>query len=128
MSYDAVLNLLGFIISLAGLIIAKPNRRVLTLSLFGAVAATALVALFVDIQRSAELDRVEERIKQKLKNNRWTAERITAEIRTEDKKIIRDALNRAADAGSIGDGSTECISNDGTVLTTRVFYNATPIR
>lgn len=122
MSFDATLNVLGLMISIAGIVVARPTRRVLIIALFSAAAVAALVGLVVGYLRSAELDRVEETIKLKLNGNRWTAERIAAEVRTEDKRVVRDALARAAEAGTIGETGTECVSNDGNVLATRVFY------
>lgn len=126
MTFDAVLNLLGLVISLAGIVVARPTGRILIVVLFSAIGVTAGVALFLDYRRSLELDRMEAGIKSKLAHNRWTAERIAAEVRGEDKALVRDALARAADAGRILDIRTECVMNDGNVLPVRLFYAAPP--
>ena len=56
-------------------------------------------------------------------HNRWTLERIHSEMRDPDYKLLREALSRAIEDGSVNDQLTECTVNDGSVLSTRVYFN-----
>lgn len=122
MSIDAVLNIIGLVISIGGLLAAKLDKQAVLNIFLAALVITTGVVLYLNFHRVSELSKTEERIKQKLAHNRWTAERISDELQIDDKRLVRDALWRATDTGTLDEQRTECTSNDGTVLSTRVYF------
>lgn len=124
MALDTALNLLGLIISIGGLLAAGLTKQVVFTVFACALVGTTGVIAFTEYQQYQALLHTESKIKQKLSTNRWTEERISEELKTEDKKLIRDALLWGADRGTLDDERTECISSKDGVLTTRVYFNS----
>lgn len=124
MTLDTVLNLLGLIISIGGLVAARLTKQVVFTVFACALVGTTGLVVLSEYQRYQALLHTESRIKQKLSTNRWTAERIAEELQIEDKKLVRDALLWGADRGTLDDERTECISSKDGVLTTRVYFNS----
>lgn len=126
MTLDTSLNLLGLIISLGGLIAARLTRQVALAIFASALIVTTGVASWLAYEHGREVSRVENELKAKLAHNRWTLDRIHAEMREPNYRILREALARAVDNGAVGDQRTECTVSDGSVLTTRVYFNIAP--
>jgi len=96
-----------------------------------AVFASALigimgVSVWRNYEHSREVSKVENELKQRLAHNRWTLEQVRSEMRDPDYKILREALIRTIENGIIGDRKTECTVNDGSVLSTRVYFTMAP--
>jgi len=126
MTLDTVLNLFGLIISLGGLVAARLTRQV-ALAIFAcALIGTTGMASWLAYQHEREISRVESELKAKLSHNRWTLERIHSEMRDPNYRALREALSRAVNNGTVGDQRTECSVSDGSVLTTRVYFNIAP--
>lgn len=127
MALDTVLNLLGLIISAGGPLAARLTRQVMLAIFACALFGTTGVASWLACKHEREISRVESQIKAKLAHNRWTLDRIHSEIEDVDYKVLREALSRSIDDGTVAGERTECTVNDGSVLLTRVYYS-TPAR
>jgi hypothetical protein len=120
---DIILNLLGLIISFGGLLAARLTKQ-LTLAIFAcSLIVTTGVGTWLTVKHDREVSRVETDLSTRLSHNRWTLERIDSEMGHPDPKVLREALSRAIDHRTVRDQPTECIVNDGTVLSTRVYFN-----
>jgi len=120
---DTILNLLGLVISLGGLLAARQTRQV-TLAIFAcSLIVTTGVGSWITLKHEREISRVETELTARLSHNRWTLDRIYSEMRDRDYKDVREALSRAMDDGMVNDQSTECTVNDGSVLSTLVYFN-----
>lgn len=126
MTLDTALNLFGLIISLGGLIAARLTRQVALAVFACALIGTTGVATWLAYDHGREVSRVENELKAKLAHNRWTLERIHSEMREPNYRVLREALSRAVDNGTVGDQRTDCTVSDGSVLTTRVYFNIAP--
>ena len=122
---DTILNILGLAISVGGLIAARLKRQTVFLIVAIALVMTTGTALVTEYIHRREISHVQEKIADKLLGNRWTFDRIYQELHYVSYTVFREALFLAIDSGKIGDSPTECAMNDGTVLSTRVYYVAT---
>ena len=123
MTLDTVLNLLGLALSLGGLLAARLTRQV-ALAIFACfLIVTTGATSWLALQHEREISRVETELRARLSHNRWTVERIYSEMHDPDYKVVREALSRAIEDGTVKDQPTECIVNDGSVLSTRVYFN-----
>ena len=123
MTIDTVLNLLGLALSLGGLLAARLTRQVALAILACSLIVTTGAASWLALQHEREVSRVETELRARISHNRWTVERIYSEIHDRDNKVVREALSRAIEDGTVKDQPTECIVNDGSVLSTRVYFN-----
>lgn len=123
MTLDTVLNLLGLALSLGGLLAARLTRQVALAILACSLIVTTGAASWLALQHEREISRVETELVGRLSHNRWTLERIFSEMHDPDYKVVREALSRAIEDGTVKDQPTECIVNDGSVLSTRVYFN-----
>lgn len=126
MTLDTALNLLGLAISLGGLVAARLTRQVVLAIFACALIGTTGVASWLAYKHERELSRVESELKVRLAHNRWTLDRIHSEMRDPDYTVFREALSRAVENGTVSDQRTECTVNDGSVLSTRVYFNTVP--
>jgi hypothetical protein len=118
-----VLNLLGLVLSLGGLLTARLTRQVTLAIIACFLIVTTGAASWLALQHEREVSQVETELVARLSHNRWTLERIYSEMHDPDYKVVREALSRAIEDGSVKDQPTECIVNDGSVLSTRVYFN-----
>lgn len=123
MTIDTVLNLLGLAISLVGLLAARLTRQVILAIFACSLVATTGIASWLELKHEREVSRVETELVARLSHNRWTIDRIYSEMREPDYEILREALSRAIKDGAVSDQRTECIANDGSTLSTRVYFN-----
>jgi hypothetical protein len=119
---DTMLNILGLAISVGGLIAARVKRQTVFLIVAIALVLTTGTALVTEYMHHRQISHVQEMIADKLLGNRWTFERIYQEMHFVPYPLLREALFLAVDSGKIGDSPTECTMNDGSVLSTRVYY------
>jgi hypothetical protein len=122
---DTVLNLLGLAISLVGLLAARLTRQVILAIIACSLVVTTGVSSWIKLEHAREVSRVETELVARLSHNRWTVDRIYSEMPEPDYKVLREALSRAIEDGTVKDQATECIVNDGSVLSTRVYFNTT---
>jgi hypothetical protein len=120
---DTVLNLLGLAISLGGLVAARLTRQAILAIFACSLVVTTGVASWLALEHERSVSRVETEFKARLSNNRWTLDQIYREMRDPDPKLLREALARAIEDGTVNDQLTECTVNDGSVLSTRVYFN-----
>jgi hypothetical protein len=120
---DTVLNLLGLALSLGGLLAARLTRQKIFTIIACALVVTTGVGSWLELKHEREVSRVETEFVARLSNNRWTLERISSEMHEPDPKLLREALSRALEDGTVNDQLTECTVNDGSVLSTRVYFN-----
>lgn len=125
MTIDSVLNLLGLIISLGGLVAAGLRRQTILAIIAFALVITTGTTLWLQQQHEREISRVKNEINAKLSFHRWTADQILSEVRPGLKyQDVNEALFRAVDNQEIHEELTECVeSTTGSVLSTRVFYH-----
>jgi len=120
---DTVLNLLGLALSLGGLLAARLTRQVILAIFACSLVVTTGVASWLALEHQHEVSRVETELLARLSHNRWTIDRIYSEMREPDSKLLREAISRAIEDGTINDQLTECTVNDGSVLSTRVYFS-----
>lgn len=120
---DTVLNLLGLVISLGGLLVARLTRQAILATFACSLVFTTGVASWLALEHERSVSRVETELRARLSHNRWTLDRIYVEMREPDPKLLREALSRAIEDGTVNDQLTECTVNDGSVLSTRVYFN-----
>jgi hypothetical protein len=119
---DTILNVIGLIISIGGLITARVKRQTVFFIVAAALVLTTATALLTEYAHQREIAHIQGIIKNKLSGNRWTFERIYSEVHFVPYPLLREALFLAVDSGKIGDNPTECSVNDGSILSTRVYY------
>jgi len=120
---DIALNLLGLLISIVGLFVAKLTKPVVLTVVVCSLIVTTGIASWLALDHQHKISKTETELEARLSHNRWTLEQIYSEMGQPDYKIIREALERAVEDGTIKDQPTECIINDGSVLSTRVYFN-----
>lgn len=123
MTLDTALNLLGLSISLGGLVAARLTRQVILAIFACTMIGITGVTSWLAYKYEGEISRVESEIVTRLSHNRWTFDSIQSEMRYPNYKVLQEALTRAIENGRISDQPTECLVNDGSVLSTRVYFN-----
>jgi len=120
---DTVLNLVGLAISLVGLVAARLTRQAVLAIFACCLVVTTGVASWLELKHEHEVSQVETELKARLSRNRWTLDRLYSEMREPDSKLLHEALSRAIEDGTVNDQLTECTVNDGSVLSTRVYFS-----
>jgi hypothetical protein len=126
MDLDTILSLASLVLSVGALIAAGLSFRNTLIVVLAALVCTTGVAVWLAYVHEREVVRVKSELKTRLDGNRWTFERIKSEMRDPDMILLREALTRALEDGTIGDRRADCVENDGTVLATRVYFNTAP--
>lgn len=122
MTIDTVLNILGLAISVGSLVAAGLKRQAVLAIFAVALILTTATGLWLEFRHRTEIDNIENVIKAKLSKNRWTFDRIYSEIHYVPYEVVHEALFRAVDNQRISDTPLECTVNDGSILSTRVYY------
>ena len=123
MALDTVFTILGLAISVGGLIAAGFKKQVVFAIFACALIVTTGTASLLAYMHDRELSQTETEIKKRLDTNQWTLERIRLEMNNPDPKVLVEALSRALRNGTVKDQATQCITNNGSVLSTRVYFN-----
>ena len=123
MTLETGISFFGLVISLGGLVAAGITRQA-GLAIFAcALIGSTGLASWRAFTHGQEVSRVENELRVRLANNRWTLERIYSEMRQPNYTVLREALTQAVDDKMVGDERMDCTVNDGSVLTTRVYFN-----
>jgi hypothetical protein len=120
---ETVLNMLGLAISVGSVVAAGLTRQIILVIFACALVVTTGVAAWVAYEHDVELARVETELLNRLSHHRWTFERIRAETREADHRLLLAALSRAEDRNRVASRASECIHSDGLVLSTRLYFS-----
>jgi hypothetical protein len=125
MTIDLALNLLGLAISIGGLVAARLTRQTVFAILAAALVATTGVAAGLSFSHELKIARLQSDIMGKLAGNRWTFDRIYAEVHYVPYELVHEAVFRGVERGLLQHQPTECtVSSGGAILSTRVYYAA----
>ena len=125
MTIDTILSLMSLAISVGGLVAAGLRRETIFAIIAAGLIITTGTVSWRLYQQEREIWRAQNEIITKLASNAWTLDRIYTEVHFLPYKVIHEALFQAVDSGAIHDKEMECTVNDGSVLSTKVYYVAT---